>query len=187
MSTIARFGFMQVLPKLILAALCALCLQALCGCAADMSSEEGVVQHAIKYANSKAALDVASSSVLYELPDAKIEISLLGVEDGPDGVREIELEPGVVSDAMASWGADEWAENRDDLYFNLAARFKTACKQANEIADVPEDYEVTCPDYMVVYDSSKSRGFVVATTGVYQKTDDPENPVGEAVVVTNQS
>ena len=50
--------------------------------------------------------------------------------------------------------------------------------------DLPEGYEVTCPDYMVVYNSQKSAGFIVSSTGVYLKTDDPENPIGEAVVVS---
>ena len=184
MSTIARSGFMRVLSKLILAALCALCLQAFCGCAPDLSSEEAVVEHAMKYAASKAVLDVPTSSVMYEVPGTSVDVSLLGVEDGADGMREIELAPTVVSDAMAAWEADDWAANRDDLYLNLAARFKVTCKQANMVGDIPDSYVVTCPDYVVVYDSGKNAGFVVTSTGVYEKTDDPENPLGEAVAVT---
>ena len=84
---------------------------------------------------------------------------------------------------MASWTEDEWAKNRDDLFFNLVAHFNVICKQANEYGYIPEGYTVTCPDYAVVYDSRKNTGFIVASTGVYQKTDDPENPIGEAVIL----
>ena len=182
MSTIAKPGITQVICKLIAAALCALCLLSLCSCAGK-SGDEGVADQAVKYANSRVVLDLASSSVVSSLPDAKVEVSLVGFEEAPDGTREIKLEPCVVSDTMASWTEGEWAKNRDDLFFNLAAHFNVICKQANEYGDVPENYTVTCPDYMVVYDSQKSTGFIVTSTGVYQKTDDPENPIGEAVVL----
>lgn len=181
MSTFARPGSMQVLSKLIMAVLCALCLQPLFGCS-DKSGDEGAVEQAVKYAHARAVLDLADSSVARALPDATVEVSLLGFEDAPGGAKVIELEPAVVSDTMASWTKDDWAENRDDLFFNLVAHFTIICKQANEYGDVPEGYTVTCPDYMVVYDSKKETGFIVTSTGVYQKTDDPENPIGEAVV-----
>ena len=185
MSTSARPGSMQVLSKLVLAVLCILCLHSLCGCSGK-TGDEGAVGQAIKYANARTVLDLADSSVVGELPDATVEISLLSFEDVPGGTKVITLEPAVVSDTMASWGADEWAKNRDDLFFNLAAHFNVICKQANEYGDVPEGYEVTCPDYMVVYDSQGNAGFVVTSTGVYLKTDDSEDPIGEAVVITAQ-
>ncbi|MBQ9043587.1 MAG: tyrosine-protein phosphatase [Eggerthellaceae bacterium] len=185
MSTIAKPGIAQALCKLIAAALCALCLLLLCSCAGK-SGDEGVTDQAIKYANSRVMLDLAESSVVSNLPDAQVEVSLVGFEEAPDGTKVIELEPCVVSDTMASWTEDEWAENRDDLFFNLAAHFNIICKQANDYGDVPDNYTVTCPDYMVVYDSKKSTGFIVTSTGVYQKTDDPENPIGKPIVTTDQ-
>ena len=188
MSTFVRPGSMRVLSKLVLAVLCilcVLCLQPLCGCSGK-PGDEGVVEQAVKYANARAVLDLADSSVVGDMPDAMVEISLLSFEDAPGGAKAIELMPAVVSDTMASWTQDEWAENRDDLFFNLVAHFTVICKQANEYGDVPEGYEVTCPDYMVVYDSQKNAGFVVTSTGVYLKTDDPENPIGEVVVITAQ-
>ena len=186
MSNIARFNSKQVLSKLILMALCALCLLPLCSCASK-SGDEGATNQAIKYASSRVLLDLSPASVIREVPDAKIEISLLGIEDTSSGLKEIKLEPAVVSDTMASWGTDEWAESRLDLFFNLAAHFNVVCKQANEYGDVPNDYIVTCPDYMVVYDSHKDTGYIVSSTGVYQKTDDPENPIGEAIVLTTSN
>ncbi|MBQ9001310.1 MAG: hypothetical protein IJ087_05600 [Eggerthellaceae bacterium] len=101
---------MQVLSKLVLAVLCALCLQPLHGCS-DKSGDEGVAEQAVKYANARAVLDLADSSVVRELPDATVEVSLLGFEDAPGGAKAIELEPAVVSDTMASWTKDDWAEN----------------------------------------------------------------------------
>ena len=184
MSTITKSSSMRVLAKLSAVALCVLCMQALCGCASK-SGDEGVVDHAIKYANSRVMLDMSISCVVRHTPDAQVEISLMSLEDTPDGVKEIKLEPAVVSDTMASWTADEWAQNRDDLFFNLVAYFSVICKQAHEFGDVPQDYEVTCPEYMVVYDSKKGAGYVVTSTGVYHKTDDPANPIGEAVVLTS--
>ena len=183
MSTVTRFGVTRVLFKLIAIVLCALCLQVFSGCAGG-SGDEWAVNQAIKYAHARTQLDMARSSVIWELPDATVEVSLLNFKDTPSGTKEIELEPSVVSDTMASWGADEWAENRDDLFFNLGAHFVVVCKQAHEFGDIPEGYEVTCPEYMVVYDSKRSTGFIVDSTGVYLKTEDPENPIGEAVVLT---
>ncbi len=183
MSTIAKSNAKQVLAKLAVIALCALCLQTLCSCASK-SGDEGVVDHVIKYATARAHFDMPVSCVVGNTPDAKIDISLMSLEETPSGVKEIKIEPAVTSDTMASWTEDEWAENRDDLYFNLAAHFRLICKQANELGDVPQDYNVTCPDYMVVYDSKKSKGFIVSSTGVYQKTNDSENPIGEAVILT---
>ena len=167
--------------RLALIAISALSLQLLCGCAGK-SGDEGVVDQAIKYANSRAVLDMASSSVVLKLPDAKVDVSRLSFEETPSGEKVIKLEPAVISDTMASWGTDEWAANRDDLYFNLGAHFSLICKQAHEFGDIPEGYTVTSPDYMVVYDSQKSKGFIVSSTGVYQKTENPENPLGEPVV-----
>ena len=186
MSTITRLKTTQALAKLTLIVISALSLQFFCSCAAPSGDEE-VANHAIKYAYSRSMLDMASSSAITKLPDTKIEISLLSFEDTPNGEKAIELEPAVISDTMASWGTNEWAANRDDLYFNLGAHFSLICKQAREMGDIPEGYTVTCPDYMVVYDSQKSKGFIVSPTGVYQKTDDPENPVGNAIVLTAQS
>ena len=181
----ARSGSVQILSKAIFIVLCALCLQLLCSCAVK-SGDEGAVEQALKYANSRIMLDMAPSSVIRQLPDAKIELSV-GLEEAPDGAKEIRIEPAVISDTMASWGADEWAENRSDLFFNLAAHFNVICKQAHKFGDVPEDYTVTCPDYMVVYDSQKNAGFIVASDGVYEKTGDPENPIGEAIVLTGKN
>ena len=183
MTTFARPGLMQVLSRSVAAVLCVLCLQSLCGCSGK-SGDEGAVDQAMKYVNARVALDMADSSVVRKLPDASVEISLSSFEDAPSGAKAIELEPSVVSDTMASWEAGEWAENRDDLFFNLAAHFSVICKQAHEFGDLPEGYEVTCPDYMVVYDSRKNVGYVVTSTGVFLKTDDPENPIGEAVVLS---
>ena len=183
MTNTAKSGSSRVLSKLALTALCVLCLVALCSCAGK-PGEEGVVEHAIRYAQARSLLDMSASCVVGRTPDAEVEISLLGLEEKPDGVKEIKVEPAVVSDTMASWSEDEWAANRDDLFFNLAAHFTVICKQAHTYGDLPEGYEVTCPDYMVVYDSQKSVGFIVSSTGVYLKTDDPENPIGEAVVVS---
>ena len=185
MPAIARSGVTRILSKLILIAICALCLQALCSCAVK-PGDEGAIEQVIKYANSRVMLDLTSSSVIMQTPDAQIEFSVVGLEDTPEG-REIKIDPAVVSDTMASWGADEWAENRSDLFFNLASHFSVVCRQAHELSNVPEDYVVTCPDYMVVYDSQRNTGFIVSSTGVYQKTDDPKNPVGDAIVVTAQS
>lgn len=185
MSTTAKFSFMQVLSKLIPIVLCALFLQFLCGCASK-SGDEGAANQAVKYATSRTQLDLTPACVVKEVPDAKIEISLLGLGDTSSGVKEIKLEPAVISDTMASWGADEWAENRVDLFFNFAAHFNVVCKQAQKFGDIPEEYTVTCPEYMVVYDSKKDTGFIVASDGVYKKTDDPENPIGEAVVITSR-
>ena len=185
MSTLAKPRFMQVISKLVLTALCALCLQSFCGCAAE-SGDEGIIDHAARYTYARVYFDLAVSSVLYTLPDAELEIEVLGVKDTPSGVKEIELEPVIVSDTMASWGADEWAANQDDLFFNLPVHFTHICKQAHELGDLPEGYELTCPDYAVVYDSQKSVGFIIASDGIYQKTDDPENPIGEAIVLTRQ-
>ena len=106
----------------------------------------------------------------------------LDEKNAPDGMREIVVEPEVISDEMASWKANDWADNRVDLYFNLAGHFNVICKQAYLYSDVPEDYAITCPDYMVVYDSQRSTGFIVASSGVYRMTDDPENPIGEPIV-----
>ena len=114
------------------------------------------------------------------------DFSVMNFDDTSPGKKEIELECAVVSDTMASWSADEWAENRDDLFFNLAAHFNVVCKQAHEFGDLPEGYVVTCPDYMVVYNSQKSRGFIVSATGVYRKTTDPENPLGEPITQVTQ-
>ena len=188
MSTSAKPRATQVLLRLVLAALCALCLQTLCSCAGESGGEgeEGIVEHAIKYASTRTTFDLAESSVVNEVPDAEIEISLLSLEDLPDGTREIELEPAVVSDTMAAWSADEWAENRDDLFFNFVAQFNIICKQARNLDGIPEGYEVTSPDYMVVYDSQENAGFVVTSTGVYRKTQDPENPIGEVVVLSDK-
>ena len=182
MSTITKSGFVRILGKLSLIVVCAFCLQLLCSCSSK-SGEEGLVDHVIKYASARTMLDAAESSVVWTIPDAKVEVSLLSVEESPSGVREIELEPTVVSNTMASWSADEWAANRDDLYFNFAAHFKVICKQAHKYGDIPQEYAVICPDYMVVYDSQRNTGFVVSSTGVYHKTDDPENPIGEAIVL----
>ena len=182
MSTIARPETVRILCRSITAALCALCLVLLCSCEGK-SGDEAVIDQAVRYANSRVALDVAGSSVILKLPDAQVEVSLVGFEEAPDGTKEIKIEPCVVSDTMASWTEGEWAENRDDLFFNLVAHFNVICKQANELGDIPEGYTVTCPDYMVVYDSQKNTGFMVSSTGVYQKTGDPENPIGEAVIL----
>ncbi|MDO4806307.1 MAG: hypothetical protein Q4A07_03575 [Coriobacteriales bacterium] len=176
---------LSVLAPVVLCVLCVLCLQLLCGCASK-PGEEGIIDRTIKYASSRIVLDMAESSVAYTMPDAEVEISLLGVKEKPNGSKVLELEPSVVSDTMASWSADEWAKNRDDLFFNLATHFRLICKQAQKLADLPEEYSATCPDYMVVYDSKKSVGFVVTATGVYHKTEDPESPLGEAIVLTNQ-
>lgn len=184
MSTISKSSYIQALAALVSIALCALCLLPLCGCT-NKTGDEGVVDHAIKYASNRVELDMSASCVVRSTPDAQVEISLLSFETAPDGTKEIKLEPAVISDTMASWTADEWAQNRDDLFFNLVAHFSVICKQAHEFGDIPEGYEVTCPEYMVVYDSKKSTGYIVASTGVYQKTDDPENPIGEAVVLTS--
>lgn len=186
MSTITRSRSMQVLSKSVLIVLCILCLQFLCSCS-DKSGDEGASNQAMKYATSRTMLDLSSACVIREVPDAKFEVSLLGIEDTPNGLKEIKLEPTVVSDTMASWGEDEWAENRVDLFFNFAAHFNIVCKQANEYGDVPEGYIVTFPGYMVVYDSKKSAGFIVTSDGVYKKTDDPDNPIGEPVVITAQN
>ena len=175
----------QALATLALIAVCVLCLQALCSCASK-SGDEGAIDQAIKYASSRNMLDMSVSCVVRKTPDARVDISLLSLENTPDSVREIELEPAVISDTMASWTADEWAENRYDLFFNFVAHFNVICKQANDLGDIPEAYVVTCPEYMVVYDSRKDAGYVVTSTGVYQKTDDPENPIGEAVILAGQ-
>lgn len=185
MSTTAKPRFIQVLSKLTIIVLCACCLQLLCSCASK-SGDEGAIDQTLKYANARVMLDMASSCVVRNTPDAKVDVSVVSVEDAPEGKKEIRIEPAVISDTMASWGADEWAANRDDLFFNLAAHFNVVCKQAHEFGDVPENYVVTCPNYMVVYDSQKSTGFVVTSTGVYQKKDDPENPIGEPIVITSK-
>ena len=181
MSTTNRHS-LRALSAVTLIALCVLCLQFLCGCAGT-SGEEGAVEHAVKYANARTMLDMTPSCIVREMPDAKAEVVLVGLGETTGGTREIELESSVTSNTMASWSADEWAANRGDLFFNFAAHFSVICKQAQKYGGIPEDYEVTCPDYMVVYDSQKTKGFIVASTGVYEKTDDPENPVGEAVVI----
>ncbi|HAM15393.1 MAG TPA: hypothetical protein DCP91_05955 [Eggerthellaceae bacterium] len=184
MSTIARQSSTHVFAKTMLVVLCVLCLQFLCGCAGK-SGDEGVIDQAIEYANTRTVLDMAKLSVVNKLPDVQVEVSLLEFKDLPSGEKEIKLEPAVVSDTMASWDAGEWAANRDDLFFNLSAHFNVICKQAHEFGDVPEDYLVTCPDYMVVYDSQRNSGFIVSATGVYRKTDDPENPIGETIVLAS--
>ena len=185
MSTITTSSSLRVLVKSLLTiALCALCLQALCSCASK-AGDDGIVDHAIKYAQSRAMLDMSNSCVARNTPDAQVEISLLSFGDTPDGLKEIKVEPAVISDTMASWTASEWAKNRDDLFFNLAAHFSVICKQAHDFGDMPEGYVVTCPEYMVVYDSKKSTGYIVSSTGVFLKTDNPENPIGEAVVLTS--
>lgn len=183
MSTLTRSGVVRALSTLIAVVLCGFCLQAVCGCAGG-SGDEWAVNHAIKYVRARTQLDMAGSSVIWKLPDATLEVSLLNFKDSPSGAKEIVLEPSVISDTMASWGADEWAENRDDLFFNFGAHFVVICKQAHDFGDIPEGYEVTCPEYMVVYDSKRSTGFIVDSTGVYLKTEDPENPIGEAVVLS---
>ena len=175
---------MRVLLKLMLTALCALCLLPLCSCASK-SGDEAVVDQAIKYAKARTLLDMATSSVIANTPDAHVEVTLMSLEESPDGVKVIEVEPSVVSDTMASWNADEWAQNRDDLFFNLSANFNLICKQAHEFGDIPESYSVTCPNYMVVYDSQGTTGFIVSSTGVYQKTDNPDNPIGEPIVLAD--
>jgi hypothetical protein len=177
---------MRVLSKLAVLALCALCLQPLCGCA-DVSTEEGIVNHAIKYATTRALLDMSKGSVVRELPDAQVEVALLEVKDAPDGTKEIVVEPEVISDEMAAWKANDWADHRVDLFFNLAGHFNVICKQAHNYCDVPENYTLTCPDYVVVYNSQKDKGFIVTSNGVYQKTDDPDNPIGKAVLTLDQS
>lgn len=186
MPTTAKPSIIQVLSKLTSIVLCALCLQFLCSCASK-SGDEGVVEHTLRYANARIMLDMAVSCVVGHTPDAKVDLTVVSFKETPSGEKEIRIEPAVISDTMASWGTDEWAANRDDLFFNIAAHLNVACKQAHEYGDVPENYVVTCPDYMVVYDSQKSTGFVVTSTGVYQKTDDSENPIGEPIVVTSIS
>ena len=182
MSSNAEPGSVQALAKFILAALCASCVLASCGCAGKQG-EEGAVDLAVKYASVRTELDTSESSVALTTPDARIDITPIAVEDAPDGKREIVLDPAIISDTMASWTASEWAENRVDLYFHLSAHFDVVCKQAHEYSDLPEGYIVTCPDYMVVYDSQKSKGFIVDSTGVYEKTDDPDDPIGEPIVL----
>lgn len=182
MSTITRFDSMRILARLIVVVLCVLCLQALCGCA-SRAGDEGVVDHAIKYASSRVELDMSASCVVRSTPDAQVEVSLLSFETAPDGAKEIKLVPVVFSDTMASWTADEWAQNRDDLFFNLVAHFSVICKQAHEFGDIPEGYEVTSPEYMVVHHSHEGTSYIVTSTGVYQQTNDPDNPIGEAVVL----
>lgn len=184
MSTMTKSRSMRILATLTAIALCVFCLQALCGCTTK-SGDEGVVDHVIKYASSRVGLDMSASCVVRNTPDARVEISLLSFSETPDGTKEIELVPVVFSDTMASWTADEWAANRDDLYFNLVAHFSVICKQAHEFGDIPEGYEVTSPEYMVVRDSHKGASYIVTSDGVYQQTDDPENPIGEAVVLTS--
>lgn len=184
MSTITKSSPLQVLSKLALIVLCVLCVLPLCSCETK-SGDDGVVDHVLKYAKSRVMFDMALSCVVGQTPDANVEIALLGLEETPGGVKQITIEPVVVSDTMASWDADEWAKNRDDLFFNLAAHFSVICKQAHEYGDVPEDYVVTCPDYMVVYDSQRSKGFIVSSTGVYQKTSDFEQPFGEAIALAS--
>ena len=181
MLAIAKSSPVRVLSTLILIFACALCLQPLCGCAGK-SGDEGVIDHAIKYANARTALDMTAACVVGTIPDAQFETSLVSFEDAPSGVKEIKVEPVIVSDTMASWSEGEWAANRDDLYFNFAAHFTVICKQAHEFGDLPDDYTVTCPDYMVVCDSQRKNGFIVSSTGVYQRTDDPANSIGEAIV-----
>ena len=185
MSTVTRARFVQALALFTVIVVCALCLQPLYGCASK-SGDDAVIDQAVKYANIRTELDMTSACVVRSVPDAKIDVSVTGFEDSSDGMKEIELEPAVVSDTMAAWSPDEWALNRDDLYFNFAAHFTVTCKQAHELGNIPENYEVTCPDYMVVYNSQKTVGFIVSATGVYQKTDDPENPIGDPVVLTAQ-
>ena len=186
-SSIARSGPARVLFKLILIALCAFCLQSLCGCTTSKSGDEAATNQAIKYATSRTLLDLTPACVVREVPDAKIEIALLGFETKPDGEKEIKLEAVIVSDTMASWTADDWANNRVDLFFNFAAHFSVICKQAHEFGSIPENYAVTCPDYMVVYDSKKSAGFIVSSSGVYKKGADLEKPIGEPVVLATQN
>ena len=185
MSTITKSRVIRILAAAVVAALCILCMQSLCGCA-NTSSDEAVVNQAIKYAEARIPLDTPASCVINSTPDAKVEISFSGLKEGRDGAKEITLEPSVVSDTMASWGTDEWAKNRDDLYFVFGAHFTVICKQAHKFGDVPENYAITCPDYMVVYDSQKSKGFIVASTGVYEKTNNPDNPIGEPIVLVSE-
>lgn len=181
----AGSSYIRVLPQFVLIAICVLCLQLFCGCA-NKSGDEGAVDQTIKYATSRTLLDVSPACVIRELPDATFEVEFLGIEDTSNGVKEIKVQATVVSDTMASWGPDEWAENRLDLFFNFSAHFNVVCKQANKFGDVPEEYIVTCPDYMVVYNSKKDNGFIVSSTGVYKKTDDPQNPIGEPIVVVDK-
>ena len=181
MRTATKPSCMQTVSKLMLIALCVLCMQALGGCAGK-SGEEGIVDQAVRYAKARTLLDLSTASVASTTPGVEVEISFMGVEDAPDGTRAIELEPAVVSDTMASWSADEWAQNRDDLFFHFAAHFKVVCNQAHDYSDLPQNYTLTCPDYMVVYDSAHKDGFIVSSTGVYYKTDDPEHPRGEAII-----
>ncbi len=184
MSTITKSNPMLILAKLTAIILCALCLLLLCSCASK-TGDEGVVDHAIKYANSRVKLDMSVSCVVRNTPDAQVEISLLSFKETPEGSKEIKLVPVVFSDTMASWTEDEWFENRDDLFFNLVAHFSVICKQAHEFGDIPEGYEVTSPEYMIVRDSHKDTSYIVTSTGVYQQTDDPDNPIGETVVLAS--
>lgn len=182
MPTISKPGSMWSISKLVLIGLCVLCLLPLCSCVSK-TGDEGAIEQAIKYASNRLPFDMPASSAIATTPDAKVDITLLSFEDTPNGGKIIELEPAVISDTMASWSADDWAANQDDLFYVLVAHFKVICKQAHEFGGVPEEYTVTNPDYMVVYDSKKSEGFIVAATGVYKKTDDPENPIGETIVL----
>ncbi len=162
-----------------LAISCALCLL-LCACS-DLTSDQQVVDYARKYATVRTELDMSDACVVHSVPDAVVSVSSLGVTES-EGVKTIRLEPSVVSDTMASWSQEEWSKNWDDLYFNLSAHFQVVCKQAHEYSDLPAHYTLSSPDYMVVYDESHGRGFVVSSDGVYRKTDDPEEPMGEALV-----
>lgn len=182
MSTIIRPRFLQIVSALTMIALCAFLPQLLCSCTSNTGAD-GVVEHIVKYANARTMLDLTPSCVIRDVPDAKVEVVLRDSGQTASGKTEIELESTVASDTMASWSEDEWAANRGDLFFNFVAHFSVICKQAQKYGGVPEDYEVTCPDYMIVYDSQKGKGFIVSSTGVYQKTDNPEDPVGEAVVL----
>lgn len=182
MSSITRSGSARLLSKLIAIVLCALCVQPLYGCATK-TGDEAVVDAICKYAYSRTKLDVAATSVYRDTPDATTEIEYMGLEKTPDGLKEVKIVPTIVSDTMASWSADEWATHRDDLFFNFSVGFVVSCKQANEYGGIPEDYVVTCPEYLVVYNAQKTKGFIVNSTGVYHKTDDPENPIGQAVAL----
>ena len=161
-----------------------LCLL-LCSCT-DFSSDEQVVNYAIKYSSVRTELDMSDECVIESIPDARIQVSSLGITE-KEGTKDIKLEPSVVSNTIAGWSQDAWAENWDDLYFNFSAHFQVVCKQAHEYSDVPESYSLSCPDYMVVYDETRERGVIVDADGVYRKTENSDNPRGEAIVLSDRA